>query len=613
MTAVYALHRALYADDEAQYLAQPANYREAVQARQRLAAAEVALSAQISTLLRVGPAAAVHVVEVAVGLIERLPKVFGLIGANVITPKAAETVLGRSRVLTAEQVRDLDAAVHDRLTVDYEVLSIPALRDEVDLLVRGIDPEAAERRRALAEQDRKVVFRPADDGMATAFALLPAPDMQEISARVDYIATTVCADDPRTVSQRQADGIAQLIRGYSTLGCACANTDCRYRTARFHGEPDADGAITRFITLINVVINEQDLTDGAADASTQAPAATTAATTAPGRGGGLAYLEGHGPISVALARALAAREDAVIRPFGRRITNHDDGAAGSSSPPACGAPDGGDHTPTEPRGAVDVQWAWRDIVARLEGHHDPGDTGFDPGPDGPGPDAPDGDPRPGGTHPPEPLPAVPPGAPPALVRARGSSGYRPSADLRRYLRLIHPRCVFPHCNRPAARAQIDHRREYDHTAPELGGQTTAEQIQPLCISHHQLKTAGQWIDARLPDGRILWTAPDGRRYIVDPTGIMLQLFPDLTRIEWDIPTTASPETADTRTAQPGGRTRLQREHARRERRRRDTVTAFQADKDRKALPNSEVEIGIMRIIGMPHQRPAPTFDSPPPY
>ncbi|MET9328120.1 hypothetical protein, partial [Tsukamurella sp. NPDC003166] len=42
MTAVYALHRAMYADDEAQYLAQPANYREAVQARQRLAAAEVA-------------------------------------------------------------------------------------------------------------------------------------------------------------------------------------------------------------------------------------------------------------------------------------------------------------------------------------------------------------------------------------------------------------------------------------------------------------------------------------------------------------------------------------------------------------------------------------------
>ncbi|MGV7591780.1 hypothetical protein PJI74_29815, partial [Mycobacterium kansasii] len=46
----------------------------------------------------------------------------------------------------------------------------------------------------------------------------------------------------------------------------------------------------------------------------------------------------------------------------------------------------------------------------------------------------------------------------AVVRARGSAGYRPSADLRRYLRLVFPRCVFPFCNRPASQAQIDHRR-----------------------------------------------------------------------------------------------------------------------------------------------------------
>ncbi|WP_197466864.1 HNH endonuclease signature motif containing protein [Tsukamurella pseudospumae] len=697
MTAVYALHRALYADDEAQYLARPANYREAVEARQRLAAAEVALSAQISTLLRLGSTAAVHVVEVAVGLIERLPKVFGLIGENVITPKAAEIALGRSRVLSASQVRDLDAALHDRLTVDYEVLAIPALREQVDLLVGEIDPEAAERRRKLAEQDRKVTFRPADDGMAMAFALLPSPDMQDIAARVEYIATTVCDDDPRTVAQRQGDGLAQLIRGYSTLGCACTNPDCKYRTARFHGEPDADGVITRFVTLINVVINETDLADpdtpdqgapeqsvpedssaadshadkGAAGASAaddegaQADAvaradadagvdadaaADSASNPAPGRRGGLAYLEGHGPISLALARALAAREDAVIRPFGRRITDHDD-AAGLSSRAACDA-----SSETEPRGAIDFQWAWRDIVARLEGHDDPGGTGFDFGPDDHGPDdgAPDGNTSPDDESPDDgdpddgglddghagdtyadddesddsgmndsdqlPVEADPVGAPPALVRARGSSGYRPSADLRRYLRLIHPRCVFPHCNRPAARAQIDHRREYDHTSPELGGQTTAEQIQPLCISHHQLKTAGEWIDARLPDGRILWTSPHGRHYIVDPTGIILTLFPDLARVEWVIPAASGSGSEDhvsaaeaESPARPGGRTRLQREHARRERRRRDNITAYEAEQNRKSLPVSEIEAGMMRVIGAPTPRSAPSFDGPLPF
>ncbi|WP_175399904.1 HNH endonuclease signature motif containing protein [Tsukamurella pseudospumae] len=674
MTAVYALHRALYADDEAQYLARPANYREAVEARQRLAAAEVALSAQISTLLRLGSTAAVHVVEVAVGLIERLPKVFGLIGENVITPKAAEIALGRSRVLSASQVRDLDAALHDRLTVDYEVLAIPALREQVDLLVGAIDPEAAERRRVLAEQDRKVTFRPADDGMAMAFALLPSPDMQDIAARVEYIATTVCDDDPRTVAQRQGDGLAQLIRGYSTLGCACANPDCKYRTARFHGEPDADGVITRFVTLINVVINETDLadpdeparstTDTAADAGAAGPDLTdddaagasadaegahapASTNPVPGHRRGLAYLEGHGPISLALARALAAREDAVIRPFGRRITDHDDAAGSSNAHDASAI----DPTAPGPRGTIDFHWAWRDIVARLEGHDDPGNTGFDFGPDDHGPDdgAPDGNTSPddedsddgdpddaglddghaGGTCADDdesdasgvndgdqlPVEADPPGAPPALVRARGSSGYRPSADLRRYLRLIHPRCVFPHCNRPAARAQIDHRREYDHTSPELGGQTTAEQIQPLCISHHQLKTAGEWIDARLPDGRTLWTSPHGRHYIVDPTGIMLTLFPDLARVEWITPATTrlGADGAAGNETRPGGRTRLQREHARREGLRRDNITAYEAERNRKALPVSEIEAGMMSIVGMPHQRPAPSFDGPPPF
>ncbi|MET9329326.1 hypothetical protein, partial [Tsukamurella sp. NPDC003166] len=112
----------------------------------------------------------------------------------------------------------------------------------------------------------------------------------------------------------------------------------------------------------------------------------------------------------------------------------------------------------------------------------------------------------------------------------------------------------------------------------------------------------------------LWTSPDGRRYIVDPTGIMLTLFPDLTRIQWDIPTTPSgaAQGAGEQT-RPGGRTRLQREHARRERLRRDNITAFEAERDRQALPVSEVEVGMMHVIGAPTPRPAPSFDGPPPY
>lgn len=188
-----------------------------------------------------------------------------------------------------------------------------------------------------------------------------------------------------------------------------------------------------------------------------------------------------------------------------------------------------------------------------------------------------------------------------MVRARGSRGYRPSADLERYLRLTIPRCVFPYCSRPASRAQLDHSREFDHRAAELGGRTTADCLQPLCIAHHHVKTAGRWIDARLRDGRILWTSPDGRRYIIDPSSTVLALFPDLARVEWIVPDGIGTGNADpgADTVQSGGRTRLQREHARRERLRQRNIAAVEDEIARAREPRSIVEDRIDQVLGAP--------------
>ncbi|WP_336670176.1 HNH endonuclease signature motif containing protein [Tsukamurella sp. USMM236] len=630
MTVVYALHRVMYADDEAEYLARPGDFAEALEARRSLTAAGVALEAQVSTLLRLGSTAARIAIETAIGLVERLPKVFALIGENVISPKAGEAALHRSRALDGVQVRRFDELLADRLTVDYEVLSLPALREAADLIVDQIDAEAAERRRRAAIEDRRVSFRPEQDGMAAVFALMPAEDVREVEARVDHIAGTVCDADPRTPAQRRADGWVQLTRGYSTLGCECATPDCRYREARFHGEPDADGVITRFVTMINVVINERDLSAPDGDSDHGAALVTDAR-------GGFGYLVGHGPITGDHARELAAREDARIRPFGQRI---DESAIAEQLPPG----------PTErertsvpasgfdgPRGTLDFAAVWADIVVRLEGHSGPGEGGgvwFGgcppddlppdcPPPDGPPPpprrdDDPDDDPDPQGA-PPDPgvgvdVDARDAGGARAVASARGSSGYRPSADLRRYLRLVFPRCVFPYCTRPATRAQVDHRREYDHRDPELGGATSADQLQPLCTAHHQLKTAGEWIDARLPDGRILWTSADGRRYIVDPSGTVLALFPDLKRVRWTLPDSAEESKRREQAPPPGGRTRLQREHARRERLRQRNVAAMEADLALANTPVSTVEEHLAAAIGEPTSPSrTPSFDGPPPF
>lgn len=671
MTAVYALHRVMYADDEAEYLARPGDFAEALEARRSLTAAGVALEAQVSTLLRLGSTAARIAIETAIGLVERLPKVFALIGENVISPKSGEAALHRSRALDGEQVRRFDELLADRLTMDYEVLSLPALREAADLIVDQIDAEAAERRRRAAIEDRRVSFRPEQDGMAAVFALMPAEDVREVEARVDHIAGTVCDADPRTPAQRRADGWVQLTRGYSTLGCECETPDCRYREARFHGEPDADGVITRFVTMINVVVNERDLTAPGGDADQEAalvsdtdteaesdPAAGPVSEAEPETGvstrgdsvsvpasaverdarGGFGYLVGHGPITGEHARALAAREDARIRPFGQRI---DESAIAEQLPPG----------PTErertsvpasgfdgPRGTLDFAAVWADIVVRLEGHGGPGEGGgvwFGGCPpddlppdcpplDGPPPpprrdDDPDDDPDPRGAPPDigvgvDVVARDAGGGSGALVSARGSRGYRPSADLRRYLRLVFPRCVFPYCTRPATRAQVDHRREYDHRDPDLGGATSADQLQPLCTAHHQLKTAGEWIDARLPDGRILWTSADGRRYIVDPSGTVLALFPDLRRVRWALPDSAEESKRREQAPPPGGRTRLQREHARRERLRQRNVAAMEAELALANTPVSTVEEHLAAALGEPASSSrTPSFDGPPPF
>ena len=68
--------------------------------------------------------------------------------------------------------------------------------------------------------------------------------------------------------------------------------------------------------------------------------------------------------------------------------------------------------------------------------------------------------------------------------------YRPSAAMRLLLRLRHPVCAAPGCDRPTATAaEDDHILEYDHEHPARGGPTSLANLHRLCWQHHQMKTA----------------------------------------------------------------------------------------------------------------------------
>jgi hypothetical protein len=92
----------------------------------------------------------------------------------------------------------------------------------------------------------------------------------------------------------------------------------------------------------------------------------------------------------------------------------------------------------------------------------------------------------------------------------GRPGYRPPATLRREIEARHATCVFPTCNQPV------HRCDIDHTIPWHPETTCRCNLAPLCRRHHRLKQSPGWKLHQLWPGLLLWITPSGAWYIVRP-------------------------------------------------------------------------------------------------
>ncbi len=100
---------------------------------------------------------------------------------------------------------------------------------------------------------------------------------------------------------------------------------------------------------------------------------------------------------------------------------------------------------------------------------------------------------------------------PPVVREPGSSGYRPSPRLTRFLRARDRTCVFPGCRQPAQLTDIDHR------VPWPRGRTTADNLQCLCRHHHRAKHAVFRVVLD-PDGTVVWITRGGWLFRRRPSG-----------------------------------------------------------------------------------------------
>jgi hypothetical protein len=93
--------------------------------------------------------------------------------------------------------------------------------------------------------------------------------------------------------------------------------------------------------------------------------------------------------------------------------------------------------------------------------------------------------------------------------------YRPSAELRRFLRARDERCRFPGCTRKPARCDVDH--THDHAQ---GGRTQEGNLAHFCRRHHTLKHASAWRVRQAGGGVLEWTSLTGRRHLDRPPSVV---------------------------------------------------------------------------------------------
>ncbi len=184
-----------------------------------------AVSAEVAAAFQTSLAMAGSYLRYALAMRERLPRVAAVFRAGDIDYRLFQTIVYRTDLIT-------DPAVLARVDAELALraprwpsMTRGKLAGEVDRIVARADRDAV-RRHAEAISDRQVSIWESDAGMAEVYGKLFATDAEALDQRLDALAATVCADDPRSREQRRADALGALAAGADRLGCQCAAADC---------------------------------------------------------------------------------------------------------------------------------------------------------------------------------------------------------------------------------------------------------------------------------------------------------------------------------------------------------------------------------------------------
>lgn len=183
-----------------------------------------AVAAEVSAAQNISRWRAGSQVRMAVSLHERLPEVAAVFYRGDIDMRMVQLALARTDNVDDSIIADLDAALAERV-IKWMRFSDKKLKDRLDQWVAKFD-RAGVRVPPAAKDNRYFDVTPDVPGMAFAGGVLNATDAAALDQRLEAMADTVCANDPRTRNQRRADAAGALGRGESTLTCQCGSGDC---------------------------------------------------------------------------------------------------------------------------------------------------------------------------------------------------------------------------------------------------------------------------------------------------------------------------------------------------------------------------------------------------
>ena len=182
-----------------------------------------AVAAEVSAAQNISRGRAGTQIRYARELRERLPKIAAMFSEGAIDFRMVSAIINRTSNVEDCAIAGVDAAL-TRLAAAWMKLSGPKLADRIDALIAGFDPNGV-RVPPEADANRYVEVGSTIPGMGGIWANVHAADAAAFDARLDALASTVCANDPRTRMQRRSDAVGALAAGADKLMCACGSPE----------------------------------------------------------------------------------------------------------------------------------------------------------------------------------------------------------------------------------------------------------------------------------------------------------------------------------------------------------------------------------------------------